>query len=95
MSLLGEGLPGAVRLTWHVNLTLPVTSTWQIHYAGPPGDNPSPITGLPEHTRAYTLTGLTDYEWYLISVEGGPGLVSDTIQVMPSGLRLFLPVAGG
>lgn len=91
-----KGRPGSetIYLSWDVNITLPVSSTWTIHYDGPPGDELSPITGLPEPTRAYTLTGLTNYEWYTITLnamlEGAP-ILTDTVRVMPTDILLYLP----
>ena len=41
-----------IYLSWTVNTTLPVTSTWRLAYDGPTGDQPSPITGIVSPTRA-------------------------------------------
>jgi hypothetical protein len=78
-----------------VTAGLPVTTTWQISYAGPPGDQPSPITGLPEPTRAFNLTGLANYTPYTITLnamlDGSPTL-TDTIMAMPTDLNVLLPL---
>jgi hypothetical protein len=93
-----NGFPGdqTIYLTWELNTTLPVTSTWEISYAGPTGDQPSPIAGLPEATRAYILTGLTNYVTYNITLNamlGSTPFLTDTLMVMPSDILLFLPLA--
>jgi hypothetical protein len=95
LSLHGVPADQAVYLTWEVTGILPVTSTWQISYAGPPGDQPSPIPDLPEPTRAYTLTGLVNYELYTITLNAmldGTPILTDTMSVMPSDLITYLPV---
>jgi hypothetical protein len=67
----------------------------KIVVAGPAGDQPSPITGLSEPTRVYTLTGLTNYSWYTITlnalVDGGSYLTA-TATAMPTDIFVFLPV---
>jgi len=87
LSLHGVLADQAVYLTWEVTGILPVTSTWQISYEGPTGDQPSPVSGLPEPTRAYTLTGLANYELYTITLnamlEGTP-ILTDTVSIMPT-----------
>jgi hypothetical protein len=88
---------GAIHLSWEVTGLLPAGSTWEISYIGPPGNQPSPIPDLPEPTRAYTLTGLTNYELYTITLnamlEGMP-VLTDTVSVMPTDILVFLPLLG-
>lgn len=83
-----------IYLSWEVTGALPLTTTWSISYLGPPGDQPSPITALPEPTRACTLTGLTNYELYTVTLnamlEGTP-VLTDTVTVMPTDIALYLP----
>jgi hypothetical protein len=95
--LLLRGAPQdqAIRLTWQVGTTLPPTSTWQIAYDGLPGDQISPITGITNTTRAYTLTGLTNYTWYTVTLNAMSGSVSflaDTVTVMPTDIFVYLPI---
>ena len=63
-------------------------------YDGPTGDQPSPITGIVSPTRAYTLTGLTNYTFYTVTLnamlESTPFL-TDTVRVMPSDIFIYLP----
>jgi hypothetical protein len=91
-----NGIPGdeAIYLTWEANTSLPASTTWRISYAGPPGDQPSPISGLPETTRSYTLTGLTNYVTYTVTLQAmqdGAPILSDTVRVMPTDKFVFLP----
>ena len=76
-------------------MSLPITSTWQIDYQGPTGDQTPPITGIVSATRTYTLTGLTNYSWYTVTLNamlGGTPILTDTVQVMPTDIILFLPI---
>jgi hypothetical protein len=96
-SLILNGTPAnqAVHLNWTINTTLPVTATWQIAYDGPTGDQSSPITGVANETRAYSLTGLTNYTTYNITlsamVDGSP-ILTDAVTVMPTDIFIYLPV---
>jgi hypothetical protein len=95
--LVLNGAPAdqAIHLTWTVNTTLPVTSTWQIAYDGPPGDQPSPITSILSPTRAYTLTGLTNYTLYTVTLNGmldSTPFLTDTVRVMPTDIFVHLPL---
>ena len=95
LSLNGFAASETIYLAWKVNLTLPITSTWQITYTGPAGDQPSPITGLPEPTRAYTLTGLTNYSPYTVTLNAmldSTPVLTGTVTLMPSDILEFLPV---
>ncbi len=95
LDMHGAPADGTIYLSWEVIGSLPVTSTWQISYDGPPGIPPSPVSGLPEPTRLYTLTGLTNYALYTVTLnamlEGMP-VLTGTITVMPTNLQVFLPV---
>jgi hypothetical protein len=96
-ALVLSGVPGdqSIHLSWEVNVTLPGDATWRISYTGPPGDQPSPITDLPELTRAYTLTGLTNYLFYPVTLSamvGGDPYLTDTVTVMPTDNTLILPI---
>jgi hypothetical protein len=84
----------ALHLSWTVNVTLPLTTTWQIVYQGPAGDQPSPIGELAAETRAFALTGLTNYTPYTITLSAmleATAYLTDTLTVMPSDHRLYLP----
>lgn len=97
-SLTLHASPGDERiaLAWEVNTVLSPTTTWRITYLGPPGDQPSPISGLPEPTRAYTLTGLTNFTPYILTLDAmqdGAPVLSETVTVIPTDIFLHLPVA--
>jgi hypothetical protein len=95
LSLTGIPADETIYLSWEVDVSLPVTTTWKISYAGPPGDQPSPITGLAEPTRAYTLTGLTNYAPYTITLNArlnSTPILTDTVALMPTDITLHLPV---
>ncbi|VAW42933.1 hypothetical protein MNBD_CHLOROFLEXI01-3211, partial [hydrothermal vent metagenome] len=71
------------------------TATWQISYSGPAGDQSSPIIGLTEPTRAYTLTGLSNYTPYTITLNAildSSPILTDTVTVMPTDTFVYLPV---
>jgi hypothetical protein len=93
-SLALYGAPGdqTIYLTWKVNTTLPVTAAWQIDYSGPTSGQ---VAGLDGALRAYTLTGLTNYAWYDITLSAmvnGATTMTDTARVMPTGRLIYLPV---
>lgn len=94
LSLTGWPDDGAVHLAWEVNATIPLTATWQISHNGPVGDQTLPIiTANP--TRAYTLTGLTNYTLYIITLSAmldGSPILTETVAVMPTDLFTFLPL---
>jgi hypothetical protein len=96
-SLTLHARPGdsTVYLDWQVEATLPSTTTWRIAYTPPVGSPSSPVTGIPEPTRAYTLTGVTNYQWHTVTLnavlEGVP-TYTDTTTVMPTDLFAYLPV---
>ena len=93
-----SGIPAdeTIHLTWQVNESLPITATWQITYDGLAGTPPSPITGLPEPTRAYTLTGLTNYSLYTVTLNAmldNTSVLTETLTLMPTDIQVYLPVA--
>lgn len=88
-------LPGdrSIRLAWSPSSEPPAGSEWEIIYSGPPGDQPSPVQNLALSQREYTLTGLTNYVPYTLTVKAvleGETLMSATQQAMPTDRRLYL-----
>jgi hypothetical protein len=81
-----------IYLNWTVNVTIPLTSTWTIDYTGPPGDQPPPISGLPADTRSFSLTGLTNYTWYTITLATDPAWLSDSVTLMPTDHLVRMPL---
>jgi hypothetical protein len=95
LTLRGSPADQSIHLTWDVNATLPVTSTWQIDYQSQTGTAYIPITGIISPTRAYALTGLTNYTWYTVTLNGmvdETSWLSDTVRVMPTDRFVYLPV---
>jgi hypothetical protein len=92
--LSGVAGDGAIFLAWTVNSSLPPGDSWTITYTGPKGDQPSPITGIAAATRAYTLTGLTNYAWYDITLTavGTDPVLSGTVKLMPIDQQVYLPM---
>jgi hypothetical protein len=92
-----HGRPGdrAIYLSWKVNVTLPTTSTWQITYDPGTGVPPSPVMGIAEPTRTYTLTGVTNRLWHTVTLnamlDSAPTL-TDTATVMPTDRFVHLPL---
>ena len=94
-ALLLYGAPAdqAIHLTWEVDTTLPATTTWRINYYAIPA-NVLTATNPLSTTRAYTLTGLTNYAWYTVTLNAlvdTTVLLSDTVQVMPTDISVYLP----
>jgi hypothetical protein len=93
--LHGAPADGAIHLTWQVNTSLPPTSTWQIDYHSQIGSLYLPITGIASPTRAYTLTDLTNYVWYTVTLSAmldSTVLMSDTVRAMPTDISVYLPL---
>jgi len=91
VELHGTSDDQTIHLSWTVNITQPLTTTWTIAYDGPAGLPPSPITGLAEHTRTYTLTDLINYTWYTITLATDPPWLYDTVTTMPTDHIIYLP----
>jgi hypothetical protein len=93
-----HGAPGDGRidLSWTVNITPPVTATWRITYYSDTLPSPVTHTGISSPTRAYILFGLSNYEWYTITLDAmvdSTSWVSDTVRVMVTDRLVYLPVA--
>ncbi len=96
-SLTLHGRPGnrTIYLNWEVNTTLPLTSTWRIEYYSQTVSLPVTVTGILSPTRAYTLTGLTNYVWYTVTLNamlGSTPFLTDTVRVMPTDRFVYLPL---
>jgi hypothetical protein len=92
-----RGVPGSqtVHLTWDVNYALLPTSTWQVTYYSQTATSPLSITGIVSPTRAYTLTGLTNYVWYTVTLNAMQGVtpfLTETVHVMPTDKFVYLPL---
>ncbi len=91
------GVPAdrTLHLNWTVNTAVPVSTTWQLSYDGPPGNEPPPVSDIPSAARSYSLAGLTNYALYTVTlnamVSGSPFL-TDTMTLMPSDRITRLPL---
>jgi hypothetical protein len=94
--LVLTGSPGDqwIHLNWLVNTNLPVTTTWTISYEGPAGSPPSPITGITEPTRTFTLNDLTNYTWYTVTLTTVPLLLVASVTLMPTDHLEYFPIIG-
>jgi len=90
LELRGVSGDQTIYLGWTVNVTLPVTTTWTIEYEGPAGAPPSPIVDLAEPTRTYTLTNLSNYVGYTVTLTTDPPLLTDTVTVMPTDRLVYM-----
>jgi len=91
LTLTGKPADKTILLQWQVNVILPLTTTWRIDYFGLPGDQSSPITGIHADTHRFTLTGLTNYTWYTITLATDPAWLSDTVTKMPTDHFIYMP----
>jgi hypothetical protein len=92
-----HGMPAdqAIHLTWELNTTPAFTGTWQIDYYTTTATVPLTVTLSQSDAQAYTLTDLTNYQWYTVTLYAMLDetiWLSDTVRVMPTGNLLYLPV---
>jgi hypothetical protein len=95
LELHGTPGDGTIHLTWEVNATLPSATDWRITYDGGPGTPSSPISDIISPTRAYTLTGLSNYVWYTVTLNAmldSTPFLTDTVRVMPTNILVYLPL---
>jgi hypothetical protein len=95
LELHGSPSDRAIHLRWDVNPVPPGSTTWRIAYDGPPGNPASPITGLDGSSRDFTLTSLTNYTPYTVTLnamQGSTPVLTDTITIMPTDKLLRLPL---
>lgn len=92
--LTGHPADQSIHVSWSVNITLPVTSTWRLRYDSASAGNGT-VLGIPHPTRAYSLTGLVNYTPYTVTLNSmldtTPWL-TDTVVVIPTDIHLWLPV---
>jgi hypothetical protein len=74
---------------------MPLTSTWQIDYRDQAGTVYPPITGIAPTSRTHTLISLTNYVWYTVTLRAvldNAPFLTDTVAVMPTDHRVYLPL---
>jgi hypothetical protein len=72
-----------------------VTATWRITYVSDTLPSPVVHTGIASPTRAHVVSGVSNHEWYTVTLDGmvdGSSWVSDTVRVMPTDIFVYLPV---
>ena len=94
--LSGAPADRAIYLNWQVRTVLSPTSTWRIeHYSQTVASTVVATNSLTNTARAFTLTGLTNYAWYTVTLsamlENTP-VMSDTVRVMPTDRFVYLPL---
>jgi hypothetical protein len=95
-SLTLRGTPDnqATHLAWDVTISIPPTTTWQIDYYTTTS-NILTVTDPLSTTRSLTLTDLTNYKWYTVTLSAmldSTAFLSDTITVMPTDISIRLPL---
>jgi hypothetical protein len=95
LELNGTPANQAIQLNWTANVTLPITTTWRLGYYSQTVDSSIVISGLANPIRAYSLTGLTNYAWYTITLDAmlnTTPFLTDTIKLMPTDRLVYLPI---
>jgi len=95
LELSGAPANRAIRLNWTVNITLPISSTWRITYYSQTVASTVSFSNIVSPTRAYTLTSLTNYFWYTVTLnamQGTTPFLTDTVRVMPTNIFVYLPL---
>jgi hypothetical protein len=93
LSLHGTPRSHAIDLNWTISAVLPPTSTWRISYYSP--TVPITINNVISPTRVYSLTNLTNYVWYTVTLNAmldTTPLYTDTIKLMPTDRLVYLPL---
>jgi hypothetical protein len=94
LELRGAPGDGAIRLSWRVNADLPATTTWRVDCYKSTATLPLTATDPLSTTRAFTLTGLANYQWHTVTLTavGTDPVLSDTVRVMPTDIFTYLPL---
>jgi hypothetical protein len=95
--LVLSGKPGnqTIYLNWSLNTTLPAGSVWRITYYSQTVASTVSFSNIVSPTRAYTLTSLTNYFWYTVTLnamQGATPFLPDTVRVMPTDRFVYLPL---
>ena len=96
LELHGTPADEAIHLTWTVNITLPMTTTWHIDYFTQTVAAPFTATAPFSITRSYVLTeNVQNYQWYTVTLHAmvdETSWLSDTVRVMPTDRFVYLPM---
>jgi hypothetical protein len=95
LALRGTGGNRIIYLDWTANVSLPVTSTWQMSYYTTTAASVVVDTATLTNTaRAYTLTDLENGRWYTVTLStvGVAPPLSDTVAVRLMERFVYLPL---
>jgi hypothetical protein len=95
VELSGAPADQAIHLSWTVNITPPMSSTWQIGYASETGTVLVPPISLTGTARSHVITSLTNHVWYTVTLDAmldATSIMSDTVAVMPTNVFVYLPL---
>lgn len=95
LALRGRGADEAIYLDWTVNITVPVTTTWRIDYYTQTGSVYTATEPLGTTRSAVLTDHVQNYQWYTVTLhamDGTTSILSDTVQVMPSDIAIYLPL---
>jgi hypothetical protein len=96
LDLAGTAGNGKIYLNWSVNTTLPPTSTWRIdYYSQTVASTVVATDSLTNTARAYTLTGLTNYTGYTVTLNAmldSAPFLTDTVRAVPTDKFVYLPL---
>jgi len=96
-ALVLSGKPGnqTIYLNWSLNTTLSAGSAWRITYYSQTVASTVSFSNIVSPTRAYTLTGLTNYTWYTVTLNAMQGItpfLTNTVRLMPTDWFVYLPL---
>lgn len=95
LTLYGAPANQAIHLNWTINVTPSFTGTWRIDYYTFTATLPLTIPLSQSGMRAYTLTGLINYQWYTVTLNAiltETVWLSDTVRAMPTDIFVYLPL---
>jgi hypothetical protein len=93
--LSGTPTDQLIRLNWEVRTILFPPSSWRISYDTQTIATPFSITLPLSSTRAYSLTNLTNYVWYTVTLNAmldSTPILTDSIRLMPTDRLVYLPL---
>jgi parallel beta-helix repeat protein len=93
--LSGKAGNQIIYLNWSLNTTLLAGSAWGITYYSQTAASAVSVSNIVSPTRAYTLTSLTNYFWYTVTlnaVQNATPFLTDTVHLMPTNILVYLPL---
>lgn len=97
LAVTGRSADGYAEIAWDCDCELPGDATWVVDYTGNIETSTAEMGNLPLDTRTVQIDGLTNYEYYSVTVSAvsaeGEILYSNTVTVLPTNMSIYLPVA--